>query len=26
MDSLTESVCGICNIRRYKRELRHVPL
>ncbi|CAF3690086.1 unnamed protein product [Rotaria socialis] len=26
MDSLAESVCGICNIRRYKRELRHVPL
>ncbi|CAF4629847.1 unnamed protein product, partial [Rotaria socialis] len=26
MDSLAESVCGMCNIRRYKRELRHVPL
>ncbi|CAF2182230.1 unnamed protein product, partial [Rotaria magnacalcarata] len=26
MDSLAESVCGICNVRRYKRDLRHVPL
>ncbi|CAF4286258.1 unnamed protein product, partial [Rotaria magnacalcarata] len=26
MDSLAECVCGICNIRRYKRDLRHVPL
>ncbi|CAF3600903.1 unnamed protein product [Rotaria socialis] len=26
MDSLAECVCGICNTRRYKRDLRHVPL
>ncbi|CAF4230040.1 unnamed protein product [Rotaria magnacalcarata] len=26
MDSLAESVCGICNVRRFKRDLRHVPL
>ncbi|CAF1021874.1 unnamed protein product, partial [Rotaria magnacalcarata] len=26
MNSLAESVCGICNVRRYKRDLRHVPL
>ncbi|CAF3612934.1 unnamed protein product, partial [Rotaria socialis] len=26
MDSLAESVCGICNVRLYKRDLRHVPL
>ncbi|CAF4508168.1 unnamed protein product [Rotaria magnacalcarata] len=26
MDSLAESVCGICNVHRYKRDLRHVPL
>ncbi|CAF5197773.1 unnamed protein product [Rotaria magnacalcarata] len=26
MSSLAESVCGICNTRRYKRDLRHVPL
>ncbi|CAF3340850.1 unnamed protein product, partial [Rotaria socialis] len=26
MDSLVESVCGICSVRRFKRDLRHVPL
>ncbi|CAF4724982.1 unnamed protein product, partial [Rotaria magnacalcarata] len=26
MDSLAECVSGICNTRRYKRDLRHVPL
>ncbi|CAF3255409.1 unnamed protein product [Rotaria socialis] len=26
MDSLAESVCGICKVCRYKRDLRHIPL
>ncbi|CAF4050661.1 unnamed protein product [Rotaria magnacalcarata] len=26
MSSLAEGVCGICNVRCYKRDLRHVPV
>jgi len=26
MSSLQEDVCGICNVRSYKRDLRYAPL